>query len=126
MSLESSHQFPYGPSAPAAARAAVDDVFAGELEPAGIAELRLLVSELVTNAVRHGGTRRGGVGMSLRLVGRCLRVEVFDGGDGFEPPVRESDPHAPGGWGLVVVEELVDRWGVDVAGGTRVWFERNV
>jgi anti-sigma regulatory factor (Ser/Thr protein kinase) len=126
MSIEATHRLPHGPTAPAAARDAVDVALAGRLAQDGLAELRLLVSELVTNAVRHGVDRRGAVELTLRLAGRCLRVEVADGGVGFTPPTGGHDPEDTGGWGLVVVDELVDRWGVDVAGGTRVWFERNV
>src|SRR4051794_5333605 len=123
MSLQASHRFPHGPTAPAAAREAVEAALAGRLAPAGIAELRLLVSELVTNAIRPGDD---GVELCLRLDDEKLRIEVTDGGSGFAPPGRNADPTQPGGWGLVVVDELVDRWGVDSAGGTRVWFERNV
>jgi anti-sigma regulatory factor (Ser/Thr protein kinase) len=126
MSIDATHRLPHGPTAPAAAREAVDVALAGRLAQDGLAELRLLVSELVTNAVRHGLDRRGAVELTLRLAGRCLRVEVADGGAGFTPPTGGHDPEDPGGWGLVVVDELVDRWGIDAAGGTRVWFERNV
>jgi anti-sigma regulatory factor (Ser/Thr protein kinase) len=126
VSLDVTHRLPPGPTAPAAARDAVDDALAGTVDPAGIAELRLLVSELVTNAIRHGRAGSAGVGLSLHLNDGRLRVEVTDGGSGFEAPGGQADPTAPGGWGLVVVDELVDRWGVENAGGTRVWFERNV
>ena len=126
MSVEATHTFPHGPTAPAAARQAVDVALAGRLAHDGLAELRLLVSELVTNAVRHGLDRRGAVELTLRLAGRRLRVEVADGGAGFTPPKGGHDPEDPGGWGLVVVDELVDSWGIDAARGTCVWFERNV
>jgi anti-sigma regulatory factor (Ser/Thr protein kinase) len=126
MSLQASHRFPYGPTAPAAAREAVDLALAGRLGEDGLAELRLLVSELVTNAVRHGLGRRGAVELTLSLAGRCVRVEVADGGAGFVPPVPVPDPDETGGWGLVVVDRLADRWGIEGADGTCVWFERNV
>ena len=126
MSIDATHRFPHGPAAPAAARAAVDVALAGRLAHDGLAELRLLVSELVTNAVRHGLARRGAVELTMRLAGRRLRVEVADGGTGFTPPAGGHDPKDPGGWGLVVVDELVDSWGIDAARGTCVWFERNV
>jgi anti-sigma regulatory factor (Ser/Thr protein kinase) len=125
MALETTLQFPHGPNAPHAAREAVDAALSGRVAADGIAEMQLLVSELVTNAVRHGVDRRGSVELTLRMADDCVRVEVTDGGVGFAPPIR-PDPGEPGGWGLVVVDELVDRWGVDRAGGTRVWFERNV
>jgi anti-sigma regulatory factor (Ser/Thr protein kinase) len=126
MSLQATHKFPHAPTAPAAAREAVESDLVGQVEPANLAELRLLVSELVTNAVRHGANRSEGVELCVCLDDRRLRVEVADGGQGFSPPGRNDDPTQPGGWGLVVVDELVDRWGVESAGGTRVWFERNV
>ena len=79
---------------------------------------RLLCAELAANAVRHGG------GDFLRLVvarrGGALRVEVIDGGDGFEPPPR--DPRAFRGRGLELVDTLASRWGVE-RGSTHVWFE---
>jgi anti-sigma regulatory factor (Ser/Thr protein kinase) len=126
MPLETTHRLPHGPTAPAAAREAVDSALDGRLAGEGLAELRLVVSELVTNAVRHGRGRGGVVELTLSLADHCLRVEVVDGGGGFIPPARVPDPEERGGWGLVVVDSLVDRWGVEGAGGTRVWFERNV
>jgi anti-sigma regulatory factor (Ser/Thr protein kinase) len=81
----------------------------------------LLVSELVTNAVRHAG------GAVVRLVvaleGRALRIEVHDPGQGFELKPPPDDPLRASGWGLVLVEELADRWGIDHDPRTRVWFE---
>ena len=86
-----------------------------------LGDVRLLVSELVTNAVRHAG------GGAVRLVvahGRgVLRVEVHDPGKGFEVAAPPEDPLRSSGWGLVLVAELADRWGVDHSPGTRVWFE---
>ncbi len=81
---------------------------------------RLLVSELVVNGVLHACTP---VSLSLGLDGSCLRVEVTDGSD--EVPVRrEHPPSAPTGRGMMIVDALADRWGVEVADGTKtVWFE---
>jgi anti-sigma regulatory factor (Ser/Thr protein kinase) len=112
------------PEAAAAARLALEPL--AERMPAGrLRDLRLLVSELVTNAVRHAGLGRGD---SIRLVvdvrARAVRVEVHDPGRGFAPRPPRPDPARASGWGLYLVEELADRWGVDGAGrGTRVWFE---
>jgi anti-sigma regulatory factor (Ser/Thr protein kinase) len=87
-------------------------------------DLRLLVSELVTNSVRHGGVTDLGV-VSLRL--SCgqdvLRVEVEDPGPGFVPRSPAPSPNRTSGFGLVLVERLTSRWGVDVSGPIRVWFE---
>lgn len=87
-------------------------------------DVRLLVSELVTNAIRHA---HAGPGATVRLIVQAdadrLRVEVHDHGGGFSPSVPDPDPTRAGGWGLYLVEQLADRWGVDGANGTRVWFE---
>jgi hypothetical protein len=54
-----------------------------------------------------------------------VRVEVDDPGSGFEPRAPEPDPTKASGWGLYLVDELADRWGVGPGsrGGTRIWFE---
>jgi anti-sigma regulatory factor (Ser/Thr protein kinase) len=87
--------------------------------------VRLLVSELVTNAVLHGGTGSE-CAVRVRLEARAdhVRVEVSDQGPGFEPGTAgyRHDPLA-GGFGLTLVDELADRWGVDAEQGACVWFE---
>ena len=82
--------------------------------------LRLLVSELVTNAVRHGGAAEP-VEVHARWNSE-VRVEVSDHGDGFTPAPRIGPPDEPGGFGLFLVGRLADRWGVETNGGTTVWF----
>jgi anti-sigma regulatory factor (Ser/Thr protein kinase) len=83
--------------------------------------LRLLVSELVTNSVRHVRSDRPVV-LAVRIGSRVIRVEVHDGGAGFEPGKPEPRG-ADGGFGLFLVERMASRWGVDTRDGTRVWFE---
>jgi anti-sigma regulatory factor (Ser/Thr protein kinase) len=126
MPPEVRHQLPHGPEAPAAARDAVDTLLASHVNRDAMPDLRLCVSELVTNAVRHGDSQDGRVELAVEIAAGRLRVEVLDGGNGFVPVPRDPDPTAPGGWGLVVVDRLADRWGVEDTGGTRVWFEMNV
>ena len=87
-------------------------------------DVRLLVSELVTNSVRHSNIRHADpVRMRVLASASTVRVEVCDPGDGFEPRPRDADRTRPGGWGLYLVDELADRWGVSRDDGTRVWFE---
>ena len=87
-------------------------------------EVRLLVSELVTNAVRHANLTDGDViGLVVELADDALRVEVHDPGGGFVPSAPSPDPARPSGWGLYLVAELADRWGVDSDERTLVWFE---
>jgi anti-sigma regulatory factor (Ser/Thr protein kinase) len=76
----------------------------------------LMVSELVTNAVRHGiGTIR----LRIDLEPDALRFEVSDQGNVALAP--SPTPGAHGGWGLRIVERLADDWGV-LDGSTKVWF----
>ena len=84
-------------------------------------DLRLLVSEVVTNSIRHGP---GGQLVELRVSanGRGVRVEVEDAGSGFEPPVHD-DVERNAGWGLMLVDRIADRWGISSARTTTVWFE---
>jgi anti-sigma regulatory factor (Ser/Thr protein kinase) len=110
--------------AAAAARRALDHV-GEELPEPRMRDVRLLVSELVTNAVRHAGI---GAGDPIRLLidagNGSVRVEVLDRGIGFTPRAPEPDPSRASGWGLFLVDELADRWGVEGAEpGTRIWFE---
>jgi anti-sigma regulatory factor (Ser/Thr protein kinase) len=113
-----------GVDAAAEARRALDE-FGAALPERRMRDVRLLVSELVTNAVRHAGLASGD---PIRLVigddDGHLRVEVYDGGTGFERQPPRPDPARASGWGLFLVERLADRWGVEGADpGTRVWFE---
>jgi anti-sigma regulatory factor (Ser/Thr protein kinase) len=83
----------------------------------------LLVSELVTNAVRHA--RTGGTAVVLRLetAGSWLRIEVHDA-DPRMPQPRTPDPLDESGFGFVLLEALADRWGVREATiGKAVWAE---
>jgi anti-sigma regulatory factor (Ser/Thr protein kinase) len=82
--------------------------------------LRLLVSELVTNAVRHGGHDEP---VEIHAMWNSeVRVEVVDHGNGFSPAPRAGELDEPGGFGLFLVGRLADRWGVETDSATRVWF----
>jgi anti-sigma regulatory factor (Ser/Thr protein kinase) len=114
-----------GLEAPGAARDFVCSVADEAFEDSRLTDsLRLVVSEVVTNSIRHG--RSGGDGcvdLVLRVEGDRLRLEVVDDGPGFVPDPSPGRPDEPGGWGLYVVDSLADRWGVDDSEGTRVWLE---
>jgi len=111
------------PEAAAEARHALGDL--ADALPGGRArDVRLLVSELVTNAVRHANLDDGDVILLvIELADSTLRVEVHDPGGGFIPSAPSPDPARPSGWGLYLVAELADRWGVDSDDRTLVWFE---
>ena len=116
-------EFEAGPTAAAGARnalAALD----GKVDGGLLGDVRLLVSELVTNSVRHSNAHAHDVvHMSVAVSETSLRVEVADPGGGFVPKPRDADRTRPGGWGLYLVDQLADRWGVARDHLTRVWFE---
>jgi anti-sigma regulatory factor (Ser/Thr protein kinase) len=118
-----SADFEAGPEAAAWARNALYAV-EQHVEPDLMADVRLLVSELVTNSVRHAGVGPPeSVGLDVAVDPETIRVEVRDAGAGFEPRPRDGDRSRPGGWGLYLVDRLADRWGVARNHFTRVWFE---
>ena len=112
-----------GPEAAGEGRHALDRL-EGSLAPDQLSELRLLVTELLTNSVRHGVDERGRIELDVEIYANSERVVVTDDGPGFEPE-PEPTPHLdrPGGWGLCLVDRLASRWGVNRGHGTAVWFE---
>jgi anti-sigma regulatory factor (Ser/Thr protein kinase) len=108
------------PEAPSVARRALSRL-RGDIDPPVMETMRLLVTELVSNSVRHAQSRT--VVLKV-LVGRSMVLtEVSDEGPGFDP-AGTGQPGTESGWGLFLVERLADRWGVKHGtGSTRVWFE---
>jgi anti-sigma regulatory factor (Ser/Thr protein kinase) len=89
-------------------------------------DLLLLLTEVVTNAVRHSGARRGDpIGIDMREHSDFVRVEVTDPGHGFKPPeTLVPDLTKTGGLGLVLVDRMSRAWGTRrTADGSLVWFE---
>ena len=111
-------ELPRDAQAPAVARRAVDDL-RDEFDPETLEDLRLLVSELVSNSVQHGGGDHVTVLIDPDVPG-VVRCEVIDDGSGFVPRARSG--RDVGGWGLDLVERIADTWGVR-EGSTHVWFE---
>jgi anti-sigma regulatory factor (Ser/Thr protein kinase) len=113
--------------APASARAALRDKLETVLAPEILDLGTLLVSELVTNSVRHAGLRpTQRITLSARASPGRLRVEVVEPGRGFDAddlPEPWGDGPATEGWGLYLVDQLSSSWGVQAQGETRVWFE---
>jgi signal transduction histidine kinase len=112
-----------GAAAAAQARAALASLD-GHIPGAVLEDIRLLVSELVTNSVRHSGARNGErLRLDVRSMRDTVRVEVTDPGGGFEPRERTKARDEPGGWGLHLVDRIAPRWGVITGRRARVWFE---
>ena len=113
---------PAEPKAAAVARSHVREL---PLDAETLEVVSLLVTELVTNAVRHGRVSDGTcilVHVAL-LEDDLVRVAVVNDGPVFEPVPRTRDIDAAGGLGLQLVDRLADRWGVEGNGETRVWLE---
>jgi len=88
-------------------------------------DVLLLLTELVTNAVRHSeaGADRA-LRVELRQRAEAVRVAVFDEGGGFAAEAPHSERDRSGGWGLFLVDQIADRWAVKpTATGTCAWFE---
>ncbi len=107
------------PASVAQARQVTTQVIDGLSERA-LEDLRLIVSELVTNAVKHGP--EGRVKVRLRRDGNTVRGEVEDEGTSPFALRRRLRPQSIGGLGLRLVEMLSDSCGIE-AGTARVWFE---
>jgi anti-sigma regulatory factor (Ser/Thr protein kinase) len=110
-----------GPEAAAEARRAIGELRA-DLDPPLMETLRLLVTELVTNSVRH--TAADSVTLRVAVGRSAVLTEVADTGPGFEPECVEQAGDEDTGWGLFLVQRLAQSWGVKHDGPSkRVWFE---
>jgi anti-sigma regulatory factor (Ser/Thr protein kinase) len=114
-----------GPGAPGEARALVTAWLDAHVSASVLDDARLLVSELVTNSLRHAGAAVGGpLRIGSSVTNGVVRLEVGDGGEDGAVIRRLPTPdNGAGGYGLHLVEILSSRWGVDHDSGTQVWFE---
>jgi anti-sigma regulatory factor (Ser/Thr protein kinase) len=87
--------------------------------------VRLLVSELFTNAVKYGSRREETrIRILISVTDSQVRVEIGDLGRGFEEgEPAMPDPDAESGRGLAFLDAVADRWGVLRNGESCVWFE---
>jgi anti-sigma regulatory factor (Ser/Thr protein kinase) len=112
------------PEAVLAARHSLDRLD-GVLSPEKLEDVRLVVSELVTNSVRHAGLSADKqISLAVVISDGSVRGRVCDPGPGFEKPsAPRPRTDLSGGWGLPIVERISDRWGVERNGCACVWFE---
>ena len=111
------------PRGPAQARRIIAEELASRLPDSVLDDIKLMVSELVTNGIVHGSTAAEVPLMLDVCVNRDVRCRVLDQGRGFADRARNEGPD--GGWGLRVVERLADRWGMECSPDrTEVWFLR--
>ena len=107
------------------ARRYVRDRLDGVVTSDRLSDVQLLTSELVTNAVRHAGLKEGdAVYLEVDVDIDTVHVAVVDGGAGFDFSKILDEPGDPrGGWGLILVGKVSDRWGIDASPLHTVWFE---
>jgi len=83
----------------------------------------LLVSEIVSNSVRHASLDESdAIQVRVRGSDSTLHIDVTDPGPGFDPE-RLERAESEGGWGLRLLDRLATRWGVEPNDVTKVWFE---
>jgi anti-sigma regulatory factor (Ser/Thr protein kinase) len=110
----------------AEARRALGELVDGRVDEETAADLRLILSELLANCVAHAGLADDdAVALEIAVDDERVRIEVSDGGIGFTlHRARHPDAEAVSGRGLLLVEELADRWGMHREDQrTHVWAE---
>jgi anti-sigma regulatory factor (Ser/Thr protein kinase) len=116
-----SEVLPKAAGAAAQARRVLDRL-AGEVDERRLDDARLLVSELIANAVEHVD-EDGAIELRVDNDPERLRVEVIDPGPGFTPRARGPGDSEESGWGLHFLARIADRWAAERDERARVWFE---
>jgi anti-sigma regulatory factor (Ser/Thr protein kinase) len=119
-------EIPVEPEAISIARDVVARIMVDSTAPQErIEEVRLLTSEVVSHAIRRADPdSEGSIGLLIDVSSDRLRVEVTDQLAGPDPRSQAAPPgDAGGGWGLIFVAELSDRWGAEP---DSIWFELNL
>jgi anti-sigma regulatory factor (Ser/Thr protein kinase) len=117
-------RLPPEPEVVTTARHALDQL-TDLLPPEKLEDVRLVVSELVTNSILHAGLSADDqISLKVTVSDGAVRGSVCDPGPGFGMP-SEPSPRSDlsGGWGLPIVETISDRWGVEGNRHACVWFE---
>lgn len=105
------------------ARHRVLDVGEAFVEESLLPELGLVISEVMSNAVRHSD-EAGAILLAVTPKDDYLCVQVTDPGPGLAPRPRATAPDEEGGWGFFLIEHMTRRWGLTRQDNrTRVWFE---
>src|SRR5437660_1337605 len=112
-------KLPHTKDAPRMARRSLRQWLGPTLSEPELDDAELLLTELVTNAVRHG---HGSIIVQAALDDDRLLIEVIDEGEGFEREVRQHDLEGVGGRGFGIVDTVASRWGIH-EGTTHVWVE---
>lgn len=123
--LELKLKFPAAPKSAAAARRSVASGLGEFVDERRRGDVELVVSELVTNSIRHAGLDKNAfIEIEVTATDHVVHLEVVDPGPGFSPSnLLPVSPDRIGGWGLYLVSRIANRWGVSTEDGTKVWVE---
>jgi anti-sigma regulatory factor (Ser/Thr protein kinase) len=122
--LERSFRFPATADAPRLARQALDGWMNALVGAERADDARLLTSELISNAIRHGDVPSGGgLTVSVQADDSTLTIGVEQPTSAAPAQVVEPWDDRSGGYGLRLVDALADSWGVEEGVPGRVWFE---
>ena len=118
------HRLPHSPDSATIARSLAEEELGPFLTSDRAEDLRLLVSELVTNAIKHAPPESDGmIVLQLERNDDAVRVIVRDGGHHVDPNLAGFDSPADGHFGLFLVDTRADRWGFSIDGDKGFWFE---
>jgi anti-sigma regulatory factor (Ser/Thr protein kinase) len=110
------------PEGPAMARRIIAEELSARVPPPVLDDVKLMVSELITNGIVHGASDDDAPVMLDVCINGSVHCRVLDHGQSFAARAKRE---GPSGWGLHVVDQLADRWGLQRSPQrTEVWFER--
>ena len=121
--LELSIQIPATPDAPRLGRQALDGWLQQLVGPGRADDARLIATELLSNAVRHGDIPPGeALTLSLETSDGTVTIIVEQPTSASSARIADRSEQAAGGFGLLLVDRLADSWGVEHGRPGRVWF----
>jgi anti-sigma regulatory factor (Ser/Thr protein kinase) len=113
-----------GDKAAGYARRVLAERLSSALPVAVLSDLQLLVTEIVANSVRHGGVGEDGeIDLRVDVGDERVRVEMRDTGIQADPKLRTPDLGGGGGFGMLLVSRMSERWGVEHEPNVVMWFE---
>ncbi|MEG9227736.1 ATP-binding protein [Aeromicrobium sp. Sec7.5] len=115
-------RFPFARSTPGIARTKLAGFLTmNEVASSHIDDALIVLSEMLTNAVSHGRPGDDGtIEVSWSIAKGLLEISVRDHGEGNELAPIDFDNDSLSGRGLAIINQITDRWWVDLDGGTRV------
>lgn len=119
------YRLPHDTTAAAKARYKVEEELTSILSPHRLADSRLMVTELVSNALLYAPPEPDGGGIVLEIERDpgVVRIIIRDGGTHLDLDRPTFHTHSDGHYGLFVVDTLADHWGFSIDGDKGVWFE---